>query len=162
MSFKAIISGLGFALAPAMAFAKGIEGCEALPIMSHHVIETNHHVIGNGVISYSEIGDICTDELGCTNTEFVLLSACETGRTIRIVAKLERKFDGTRLDRKDEANEIVQKLASADASFSWFTVKATFERKAFQVEEYVESKENCACAVAFPELRNGKEKFEGL
>lgn len=162
MRFKAIISGLGFAILPASAIAMGIEACQALPIMSHHVIETNHRVIGNGVVSFSEVGVICTDETGCTNSEFVLLSACETGKTLRVVARLEREFDGTQLDRADEANQVLRKLTDPDESYSWGSVKATFERRAFQVEEYTESKENCACAAAFPELRNGKGKFEGL
>ncbi len=157
-----MISGLSFAFFPATVFAAGIEACEALPIMSHHVFETNHRIVGNGVVSYSEIGSICTDELGCTHTEFVLFAACESGQTMRVVAKLERDFDGTHLDRVDEANEVVQVLASAETSYSWTSATKAFERKAFQIDDYIESKENCACAMAFPELRNGKEKFEGL
>jgi tRNA dimethylallyltransferase len=57
---------------------------------------------------------------------------------------------------------VHQKLAEVDASHSWESVKKTFDQKAFKISEITETNENCACAAAFPELRNGKEKFEGL
>lgn len=119
-------------------------------------------MIGDGVVAFYEVGGLCDEELGCTESAFLKISACETGQTLRVVTRLNREHDNTLLDRTDEASETLQKLAEVDASHSWESVKKTFDQKAFKISEITETNENCACAAAFPELRNGKEKFEGL
>ncbi|WP_281972816.1 hypothetical protein [Ruegeria faecimaris] len=147
---------------PLSVVAFPITECDGLPLLSHHWIATEHQVIGDGVVAFYEAGGLCDEELGCTESTFLKISACETGQTLNVVTQLNREYDNTLLDRTDEASETLQKLAKGGASHSWDSVKKTFDQKAFDVSEITETNENCACAAAFPELRNGKEKFEGL
>ncbi len=162
MRFKAFISGFVVASIPLSVVAFPMADCDGQPVFSHHWIETGHQIIGPGVVSYQEVGGICDDEAGCTETETLIISACETGRTLMSVTRLRRDLDQTSFDGSDEAAEILVQFASSETSYSWESLKSTLEQSDFRVEEYMESKENCACAAAFPELRNGKEKFEGL
>jgi len=144
------------------ASAFPLSECDGIASPDYHFSESGHQVVGDGVVAFNYGGVFCWDETGCTESESLILSACQSGQTLTIVTQLNREFDNTLLDRRDEAEQTVRQVADDNASRTWVSVKRAFVNKAFRVDETTETAENCACAAAFPELRNGKEKFEGL
>ncbi|MES0861764.1 hypothetical protein ABLN87_05355 [Ruegeria sp. SCPT10] len=149
------------AFLPQTGFAVQLNDCARL-FDGHHFGETGHQVVGDGVVAFNHGGLFCWDETGCTETESLIVSACQTGQTLTIATQLNRELDNTLLDRRDEAERTLRLLVNDKASRTWVSLKRTFVNKAFRVDETMETAENCACAAAFPELRNGKQKFEGL
>ncbi|MEM6658724.1 MAG: hypothetical protein AAF625_11595 [Pseudomonadota bacterium] len=147
---------------PLSVSAFPLSQCNGFASPDYHFSESGHQIVGEGVVAFNYGGVFCWDETGCTESESLILSACRTGQTLTIVTQLNRELDDTLLDRRDEAEQTMGRMADDSSSRTWDSVKRTFVNKAFKVDETTESAENCACAAAFPELRNGKEKFEGL
>lgn len=130
--------------------------------MAQHVIEVDHRIVGDGVVAYWVLGYICADGMGCTSSKDLLIFACKSGQTLRIDVSLNREFDGKKYDLSSQAFELMRTVSDLDEAHSMAEVKVMFEGAGFSVDDLVQDEENCACAATFPDLVNGKKKFEGL
>lgn len=156
-----IFAALGLFLIPLTAQSLTFSDCEGESVVAHHWIEGGHRVIGPGVVSYEESGSQCfDDQLGCVSSTTKIVTACLSGKALQVEVSADRERTKTKFDRGDEANQLVQALMDAEQGFSLHDIRTAFELRGFDVSEYVQKQENCACAAAFPALRNGKEKFE--
>ncbi|WP_127112423.1 hypothetical protein [Shimia sediminis] len=148
-------------LLPVASYAFPIGECEHNSVVSHHWVEIDHRVIGQGVVSYEEVGGFCFDD-GCVQNGKLVVSDCGSGTTVEVRAEWKKEGRSDSFDRSEEARSTLHAMLNSQERYSLEKVKQQFDARGFEVSLQKKTEENCACAAAFPKLRNGKKKFEGL
>ncbi|MEL6641125.1 MAG: hypothetical protein AAFP98_07410 [Pseudomonadota bacterium] len=89
-----------------------------------------------------------------TSTDITIME-CRSGQALRFRAAEANMTRGrTPFDKTDDALEVIALHESGARVF------ATFDRIARDIEEFQADTESCACAAAYPVLRNGKTPFD--
>ena len=158
------IPALTFLLAlllPGVALAVSPEACDRM-VFSHHIVETSHKDLGNGIVSFEKGGCI---ESSCSN--HLYLVACKSGATLKVTtyhvtypSEIFPEADGKAMDIQEKVAARVDELVNSQEAYRLEEVGGFLNVPERLYSMSFDEDEVCACRAFYPRHRNGKTRFE--
>ncbi len=159
MNTFAVIAGLSLAL-PGTGNALALDQC-GRGLLSHHVVETDHEDLGNGVVYFVQGGSMAG-----VSMESMVVVACHSGETLtasvywEIYDSNEYPSDTAEYDYRKSAKTAFFELADSEEVFQLGSIGGLLGLPKENWKVHVSTEEVCACRAKYPLKRNGKVRFQ--